>query len=71
MDSTRWMLDQFDGELEDYCVSEARKLTAMGLLDEETGKPIPYHEWLEEIVRHMYHEHEWRRGQFCAQMYDQ
>ena len=70
MNRSQWMLDQLDSSQIEYCEREARKLEAMQLADEETGRPYTYSDWLYTVTLQIYRLNEERRGRYCGEMGD-
>ena len=66
---TKWLLEQIgDFDAIKYCKAEARKLSALGLTDDETGKLLPYDYWLHLVVETVYAEQMDNYCRYCGEM---
>lgn len=63
----RWNMGRLTEEEQDYCRTEARKLDAMGLTDED-GSEISYDAWLDEVSSYVVALQDSRRAALCAEM---
>lgn len=65
----KYLLEQIgDQETVSYCKAEARKLSALGLTDDETGKLLPYDYWLHIVAETVYEERMSNYCRYCGEM---